>query len=263
MKSPIVKLSGFVLAMTMISVPFTADAGFHGGPDNPDGRSSENYGYGGPDSGDQGSDTYGYGGQGSDGMGPGGDGMGPGGNGMGPGGDGMGMSNNGGSEFRALRILQTLDLDGSNDLSLDEFLAKPTGFRTDRFDRLDADNDELISNDEYLDVQRGGFYGMDIDFDALRTCIEEQNGSGWMSPPDRQTHFVEMDVNADGFVDRDEYETARLDRATERFMLIDTDLDGLVTETELIAALGDVGQHHATRRECINEQRDLDSLQGS
>ena len=83
-----------------------------------------------------------------------------------------------------------------------------------------------------------------------------------MAPPDRDTHFVDMDVNADGFVDRDEFETAREDRAVERFMLIDTDEDGAISESELTDALGEMGQHHSVRRECMDEQRDLNRLQG-
>lgn len=241
MKSPMLVLSGLVLAVTMMSVPLAVDAGMHGGS----GGSGGSSGPGGNGAGDQGS-----GDQGADGHGPGGE-----------------RNGNGGSEFRAQRILASLDLDGSGDISLDEYLAKPNGSRFDQFDRLDADDDGLISEDEYLNAQGagyngGGFNGMDIDFDELRVCIEEQGGSIWMTPPDRAAHFIEMDVNADGFVDPDEFETAREDRAVERFMLIDTDADGVITESELTEALGEMGQHRSVRRECINEQRDLNSLQG-
>ena len=114
----------------------------------------------------------------------------------------------------------------------------------------------------FLGDHSAGYNRMDIDLDELKACVEEQGGPDWMTPPDRETHFVEMDVNGDGFVDRDEFETAREDRAAERFMLIDTDEDGAISESELTDALGEMGQHHSVRRECMDEQRDLNSLQG-
>ena len=83
-----------------------------------------------------------------------------------------------------------------------------------------------------------------------------------MTPADRAANFVEMDVNTDFFVDPIEFETAREDRAVDRFMLIDTDADGALSESELTEALGEMGQHNSVQRDCINEQRDLNGLHG-
>lgn len=258
MKSPTVMLTTLVLAIAMTGAPFVVNAQLPGDP-GIDGGHGSGHGSG------QGSGS---------GMNQGsGQGSGQGtaqGSGQGSGQGGgyhQGMSDEERNEFRAQRIIDSLDIDGSGDLSLDEFLSKPQGTHSNPFERLDADQDGLISEDEYLGAQgagyRGaGYNGMNVDRDALLTCMAQQGGSDWMSPLDRPTHFAEMDLNADGFVDPDEFEMARQGRAIERFDLIDANDDGIITLAELAAALGELGQHHTIRAECINEQRDLDNLQG-
>jgi Ca2+-binding EF-hand superfamily protein len=240
MKSTRVLLSGLVLAMT-ISAPLTLDA--RGGPRSGEGQgtAAQNQNGAGQPAGLSGGMAFMHGQGNADGA------------------MFQARRHHGSPEFRARRIFRALDLDESDSLTLDELLARPASHWPDRFDRMDADDDGLISRDEYLNAHER-FDEMDIDIDALHACVAEQMGSGWTGPADRETRFDEMDTNDDGFVDQDEFVAARESAIEERFNLIDADGDGAISLEELIEALERRRERHAIRRDCIDEQREISEL---
>jgi hypothetical protein len=247
MKSPRVLLSGLVLAMTMSS-PLTLDAAQRGGPQmggTPGNNASQNQNGAGQPRGM-------FGGQGF---------MGGQGGGHDSQGQSQGKPHHGGSGSRDYRMFSALDLDDSESLTLDEFLARPAGHRADRIDLMDADDDGQISRDEYLDAG-GPFHEMDIDIDALHACISEQMSADWASPQDRETRFDDLDVNDDNFVDQGEFEAAREVSIEARFLLIDANADGAISLDEWADAFAGRREHRGIRRDCIDEQRDINSLLG-
>jgi Ca2+-binding EF-hand superfamily protein len=182
--------------------------------------------------------------------------------GDGSGGQFQGRHQGFGPTQRATRIFIRLDVNEDELLSLDEFLARPNDRRANRFDWLDADADGLISRDEYLDAH--AMHGGDsvIDLEALHACIGEQMGDWWTSPPDRESHFDAMDTNDDGYVDPEEFDLAKTNAITERFNVIDADADSVISPEELSDALGTLRQHRGVRRDCIEEQQDINNLLG-
>ena len=53
---------------------------------------------------------------------------------------------------------------------------------------------------------------------------------------------------------------AKTEQATNRFNAIDADADGGITKTELYNALKQQQERKAIRRECVEEQREVDEL---
>jgi len=174
--------------------------------------------------------------------------------------DFQGAGHPGGHGNRGLRMFDHLDTDDNGELTLDEFLSRPTDHLADRFDRMDSDDDDLISLDEYLAVRTPAFDDMSISPDDLHACVDEQTGTEWVAPPDAETRFSEVDVNNDGFIDLDEFESAKSDNVTERFVLMDTDANGAISEDEFFAALELTREHHGIRRDCLEELRDINSM---
>ena len=161
--------------------------------------------------------------------------------------------------LKTKRIFKVLDSDENRIITLDEFLAKPLAKASLQFDCIDSDDDGLISLEEFLAA-----HGRtdDIDTDAVRACIAERQETDLPERPDRESRFAEIDTNGDGFIDLGEFETAKVSGATDRFNRIDSDADGGITPQELFAALISHHQHRKVRRECIEEQREMDELLG-
>lgn len=181
-------------------------------------------------------------------------------NGSGAGGSGgFAAMRHGGSEARAVRIFGALDSDGNDIITLDEFLARPMERASFRFDLFDTDDDGLISRDEFNIAHTPPLQDTDIDIDALHACIAD-NLSGDLYQPDPDARFDEFDSNGDGFIDPDEFSTARTAHATDKFNLLDVDADNALSQLELEGALQYMSERRAIRRNCIEEQRDINEL---
>ncbi|MDA1373073.1 MAG: EF-hand domain-containing protein [Proteobacteria bacterium] len=174
------------------------------------------------------------------------------------------------------RIFNAVDADGSDTITLDEWLAKLTEKARIHFDRIDSDDDNLISLDEFLAVGHGRGDGrghdrgrdhdhepdIDVDHDAVRACVADATGDDVPQRPDRETAFGEIDTNDDGFIDFDEFLAAKTERATNRFNTIDADSDGAITKQELAKELMQHRKHRRTVRDCVEDQRETDELLG-
>lgn len=163
-----------------------------------------------------------------------------------------------GIKGRVARIFRQLDIDGNDIITLDEFLAKSLENVSHRFDHIDTDHDELISWEEFSAVQHN--LPDDLDSDALRACIAEHLETDIPDRPDRESRFNEIDSSGDGFIDLDEFTTARTAGVTDKFNRIDADADGAITKRELFEALNSMRERHKIRHDCIEEQWDITAL---
>jgi Ca2+-binding EF-hand superfamily protein len=158
------------------------------------------------------------------------------------------------------RIFSRLDGDDNDVITLEEFLVRPVEKAPYRFDRIDTDDDGQISQEEYLDVHRIPVREVDVDLDALGTCMNDRLGTEVVDRPSAESRFAEIDSDGDGYIELDEFLAGRTDGATARFNLIDADEDAAITEAELAQQHHSMREHRAIRRECIGEQRDMDEL---
>ena len=165
------------------------------------------------------------------------------------------------------RIFNAVDTDGSDTITLDEWLVKSTAKAERQFDRIDSDDDSLISLEEFQaagDHRRGhGRRGDgEVDHDAVRACVVDTTGEDVPERPDRDTVFAAIDTNDDGFIDLDEFLAAKTEGATNRFNHIDADGDGAITKQELAEALTQHRERRRTVRDCVEDQRETDELIG-
>lgn len=157
------------------------------------------------------------------------------------------------------RIFNALDTDGNDIITLDEYLAKTTEKAAHQFDRIDTDDDRLISLEEFLAVHDHDDRP-DVDRDAVRACVVAQSDADVAERPDRETRFDALDTNDDGFIDFDEFLVAKTDKATDRFNHIDADGDGGITKQEMAKALMQHHERRSVRRDCVEEQQEVEEL---
>lgn len=156
--------------------------------------------------------------------------------------------------------LVRLDTDGSGDVTLDEFLARPLERAPHQFDRLDADDDGLVTLDEFTARRGDGHADLRVEVDEIRACIAEAVGTEIPDRPAPEELFESMDTDADGLVDADEFVTSANHSATVRFSALDADADSVISADEFAAALEIRREHRQARRECLDAARDLEDL---
>ena len=169
-------------------------------------------------------------------------------------------SGQGRPQHRPRRSFESLDTDANSIITLDEFLAKPVGKSPSKHIRMDRDRDGLISLEEFTAQPTAPQGEADIDPEEVRACIADNADSDLPEEPDKEARFAEIDSNADGFIDPEEFETDNVNHATSRFYGTDSDSDGGVTEEELEAALSSNQERREIHKACVDEQRDLAEL---
>jgi len=162
--------------------------------------------------------------------------------------------------WRITRIFRHLDGDGNGIITMNEFLANSLDKAARQFARIDTDDDGLISWEEFAAIGHHQPDARDIDVEALKECIAEHRDIDLPDRPDAESRFAEVDGNGDGFIDPDEFETAKTTALTNKFNRIDADADGAITPQELAKALHGMHERREIRRNCIEEQRDMDEL---
>ncbi|MFT7686718.1 MAG: Ca2+-binding EF-hand superfamily protein [Candidatus Azotimanducaceae bacterium] len=168
---------------------------------------------------------------------------------------------------RAERVFNKLDTDHNGIVTLDEYLAKSLAKAAKQFSRIDVDDDELVSLDEFLAIHHGGDGDYTIDRDALRVCIIENSDLTeddllLTGRPDGSARFLEIDENADGFIELAEFEFAKTSKATDKFNRIDANGDGGISLEELLAIIESKNAIRSVRRDCVQAQNDEDDLLG-
>lgn len=153
------------------------------------------------------------------------------------------------------KIFSKMDADGSDSITLDEFLVRPLAMSERGFDHLDADDDGLISSEEFLiRPKRRGHGKPEIDQEAVRACVAELSDEVLPEKPDREIIFAETDTNGDSMVDLDEFTAGRTERSTTRFGALDTNGDGALSKEEVLAGLESRQNRRELRKQCAEEQ---------
>jgi len=180
----------------------------------------------------------------------------PGGGGPGGGGTG-GPEQNNQAEPDAASILNRMDYDGSGEVTVEDFINRGLERAEQHFDRLDSDDDGVISEAENT-AMPDHENNSDIDHDALKLCIEETTGIALNDRPSREETFALTDVDGDGFVSFDEFTNERAAHISERFAELDSSGDGAISEDEVSATITERQLIDSARQSCINEQLLLD-----
>ena len=164
-----------------------------------------------------------------------------------------------GSPAGQLRMHRAFDENGDGMITIDEFLMRALTNIDNMFDRHDTDSDGLLTEAEYADMHRYPIAD-DIDQEAFIACVNDGVGAGSMYLLNNQMLFADLDANGDGFIDTDEFETARIAFLTDRFSTMDLNADAVITPLELSGALGTMRERRNIHRQCIEEQQDFNEL---
>ena len=153
------------------------------------------------------------------------------------------------------------DTNGDGSIELNEAIAVATAKAERKFNRVDADEDNLISFDEFSQ-SKGGSRDLTLYAQEIVDCVsdlKEELGNATIVIPSvddfstPQERFDSKDSNSDTFIDLEEVTTAATDKATERFEATDSDADGFVTKAERKAFRNERAGTKRALKTCIIE----------
>jgi Ca2+-binding EF-hand superfamily protein len=156
------------------------------------------------------------------------------------------------------RIFEKLDSDENGTISFDEFAARKLENAQETFTALDTDEDAMLTLEEIMAGR--GETGSEIDRDVLRQCVADALGFELPVSMTAEERFNQADTNADGFIDWDEYVAAKTAKAQMKFDKIDTDINGELDVDEVTAALTAHKAVRKVRKQCKEEQSEIDDL---
>jgi len=159
------------------------------------------------------------------------------------------------------RIFHVVDVNQDGIISLDEFVAKKLAKAAPQFDRIDSDNNDLISLDE-LKAAVARHWDGEIDIAVLRQCIEDELQIDLPPFVTIEEKFAAADTNADGSIDFTEFSAAKTRVAEAKFGKIDANEDGMITPEEMAQALIKLYTFKMARRDCVEQQQDLSDVLG-
>jgi Ca2+-binding EF-hand superfamily protein len=160
--------------------------------------------------------------------------------------------------------MQKLDANEDGVISLQEFTDARLTRGDTLFDRLDQDNDGVISAEEYADRPGKGFIGrresLKLDQEAFNKCMKDQLGGSYQERSTWEELFAATDTNSDNFIDRKEFLAQKEANVAERFAQIDINNDGNLDPGEFDIVNAQMQEHHQARRSCYLEQRELNHI---
>lgn len=153
------------------------------------------------------------------------------------------------------------DTNGDGAIDLTEMIDAATAKTERRFDRKDADDDGLVTFDEYIASGRAST-DLTLYADEIIECVadlKEELGSETIQVPSvddfktPQEKFDSVDSDLDGMVTLDEAILNATNKATMKFNLLDADEDGLVTKEEKRALHSENKGTRKALKQCIDE----------
>ncbi len=155
----------------------------------------------------------------------------------------------------AYRLLQRMDTNADNLISLEEYIGDGITRYSQTFTRADKNEDGYVTLEELRPSRKAE--RPRVDSDALQACLEE---TGIATGADDE-RFTSADTNGDGALSQDEF-FAMLEQSTlDRFSALDGDGDQQLTTEEIQASnkARNEARNEARRamRSCMKEQRDL------
>ncbi len=155
-----------------------------------------------------------------------------------------------------------IDVNQDGQLSLDE-LTTPKMSKVERkFNQKDADDDGLISFEEFQQTRRGTITDLSDIANEIVQCVADikaETGNDdimvptadkFISPTEK---FEATDTSGDGFISLEELQDKVVEKVAASFLLMDLDADGLVNEDEYNASKVIKKATKSTVRQCIEE----------
>jgi len=148
-------------------------------------------------------------------------------------------------------VLERMDYNDDGIISEEDLLNRMLESAEKRFNRKDSNDDGLLSLEEFS-AKTGRF--ADIDHDALKQCISESVDDSYPVRLSPEEAFSDADSDDNASIDSNEYEIFISNRATERFNRMDSDADGILSDSEITDALETRSEMRQVRRNCVSEQ---------
>ncbi len=187
---------------------------------------------------------------------------------------GEGRSRPGNANFvHVVMLLKRADTNQDYQIDLDEWNAVKTAGAEKGFARLDTDEDELLSFEEF-DVKKGrkgrkpgkgesegegeGSAGRELS-EEVKACIEDlREDDEDHQTPTAEEAFASLDSNEDGYLDLAEFTAGALARAETVFNKMDTNEDDVIEISEVIASLEKMKERKEAVAECVRAGRDVE-----
>lgn len=149
------------------------------------------------------------------------------------------------------QIINRLDQDDDDLISLSEFTANISNSYEKHFSRLDRNDDDSLNAEEFAPRRRGHDHGLDTE--EMAACMDENA----LEPrPDSEARFSAADSDASGALSLEEFYMLLEQGAFDRFDSIDIDADGQLTRSELAQNIAENRSEQRIRRMCMKQTRD-------
>ena len=158
-------------------------------------------------------------------------------------------------------ILNRMDYDKNSEVTSEDFVNRALQRANKHFSRLDKDNDEQLSEEEFNHKRSAKRHrGIDdsIDEEALKECVESLTGLSLKDHLSAAERFNLVDADDNEFITFAEYSEHKENHAIERFTELDSDASTVISVEEIEVYLAERKALHEARRSCIDEQLLMD-----